>query len=131
MKSTVVTATSDSEKLYTEVKTADKNFFVDEPIEIGGTDLAPNPIEYFLGSLAACTTITLQLYAKRKGWNTGKIEVIADLDTNDSQDKKIIKTIRFENQPSDEQVERLFAIAEICPVAKLISEAVPMRINQS
>ncbi|MBK8736108.1 MAG: OsmC family protein [Saprospiraceae bacterium] len=129
MKSTVVTATSDSEKLYTEVKTADKNFFVDEPIEIGGTDLAPNPIEYFLGSLAACTTITLQLYAKRKGWNTGKIEVIADLDTNDSQDKKIIKTIRFENQLSTEQIERLLAIAEICPVAKLISEAVPMRIN--
>ncbi len=129
MKSTVVTATSDSEKLYTEVKTADKNFFVDEPIEIGGTDLAPNPIEYFLGSLAACTTITLQLYAKRKGWNTGKIEVIADLDTNDSQDKKIIKTIRFENQLSTEQIERLLAIAEICPVAKLISESVPMKMN--
>ncbi len=129
MKSKVVTATSDSEKLYTEVKTADKNFFVDEPIEIGGTDLAPNPIEYFLGSLAACTTITLQLYAKRKGWNTGKIEVIADLDTNDSQDKKIIKTIRFENQLSTEQIERLLAIAEICPVAKLISESVPMKMN--
>ena len=129
MKNTTVTATSDSDKLYTEVKTADKNFFVDEPIEIGGTDLAPNPTEYFLGSLAACTTITLQLYAKRKGWHTGKIEVIAELDSNDSQDKKIIKTIRFENQLSDEQVEQLFAIAEICPVAKLISEAVPMKIN--
>ncbi len=129
MKNTTVKATSESDKLYTEVKTADKNYFVDEPIEIGGTDLAPNPIEYFLGSLAACTTITLQLYAKRKAWNTGKIEVIAELDTNDSQDKKIIKTIRFENQLSTEQIERLFAIAEICPVAKLISEAVPMRIN--
>ena len=129
MKNTTVKATSDSDKLYTEVKTADKNFFVDEPIEIGGTDLAPNPTEYFLGSLAACTTITLQLYAKRKAWNTGKIEVIAELDTNDSQDKKIIKTIRFENQLSDEQIERLFAIAEKCHVAKLISEAVPMRIN--
>ena len=129
MKNTVVTATSESDKLYTEVKTADKNFFVDEPIEIGGTDLAPNPTKYFLGSLAACTTITLQLYAKRKGWNTGKIEVIAELDTNDSQDKKIIKTIRFENQLSTEQIGRLLAIAEICPVAKLISEAVPMKIN--
>ena len=129
MKNTTVKATSESDKLYTEVKTADKNFFVDEPIETGGTDLAPNPIEYFLGSLAACTTITLKLYAKRKAWNTGKIEVIAELDTNDSQDKKIIKTIRFENQLSTEQIERLLAIAEICPVAKLISEAVPMRIN--
>ena len=83
MKNTVVIATSDLDKLYTEVKTADKNFFVDEPIEIGGTNLAPNPIEYFLGSLAACTTITLQLYAKRKGWNTGKIVVTAELDTNE------------------------------------------------
>ncbi len=129
MKNTTVKASSESDKLYTEVKTADKNFFVDEPIEIGGTDLSPNPIEYFLGSLAACTTITLQLYAKRKGWITGKIEVIAELDTNDSQDKKIIKTIRFENQLSDEQVERLYAIAEKCPVAKLISEVVPMKMN--
>ncbi|MGB3131445.1 MAG: hypothetical protein WBB26_07195 [Saprospiraceae bacterium] len=48
MKNTVVKATSESDKLYTEVKTADKNFFVDEPIEIGGTDLSPNPTEYFL-----------------------------------------------------------------------------------
>ncbi|HOJ90249.1 MAG TPA: hypothetical protein PLH86_04075, partial [Saprospiraceae bacterium] len=62
-------------------------------------------------------------------WNTGKIEVIIELDSNDSQDKKIIKTIRFENQLSTEQIERLLAIAEKCPVAKLISEAVPMRMN--
>ena len=69
------------------------------------------------------------LISKRKSIRAFSEQPIAELDTNDSQDKKIIKTIRFENQLSDEQVERLFAIAEKCPVAKLISEAVPMRIN--
>ncbi len=129
MKNIVVKAVSEADKLLTEIQTEDKNFFADEPIIIGGTNLAPNPIEYFLGALAACTTITLQLYAKRKGWSIGKIEVRAELDTTDVQHKKILKTIRFEHQPSKEQLERLLVIAEKCPVSKLISEAVPMEIT--
>lgn len=125
MKNVVVKAISETNTLYTEVQTTTKNFFVDEPTTIGGTDLAPNPIEYFLGSLAACITITLQLYTKRKSWNVGKIEVIVELDTQVNT-KRILKTIRFENEVSPEQHERLLDIAEKCPVSKLISETIPM-----
>ncbi|MDI9311103.1 MAG: OsmC family protein [Limnohabitans sp.] len=129
MKIIAVKAISDTDKLYTQVQTENKIFFVDEPVVIGGTDLAPNPLEYFLGSLASCICITLQLYAKRKNWNPGKIEVNVQLDSNDVQNKKISKTICFENHLSSEQIERLLSIAEKCPVSKLISEAVPMTIT--
>ena len=40
----------------------------DEPIEVRGTDQAPNPYEMLLGALGACTTLTLRFYASHKGW---------------------------------------------------------------
>ncbi|MEG1203610.1 MAG: OsmC family protein, partial [Comamonas sp.] len=43
-------------------------WYVDEPREQGGADSAPNPIQLLLSALAACTTVTLQMYADRKQW---------------------------------------------------------------
>lgn len=51
--------------LYTKVISEDKTFFADEPLSLGGSDLAPNPVQYFLGSLATCMCITLRMYAQR------------------------------------------------------------------
>ncbi len=48
---------------------------VDEPLEAGGDDTAPSPQELLAVSLASCTAITMEMYAQRKGWDLGYVEV--------------------------------------------------------
>ena len=123
MKNKVVKATSAQDKIFTEIVSGEKIFYADEPLSIGGTDLAPNPFDYFLASLASCTTITIQMYAKRKGWNIGQVSVTVQLDTSEAQTNKINKTISFEKDLTLEQRERLLFIAEKCPISKLMRES--------
>lgn len=113
--------------LYTKVISEDKTFFADEPLSLGGSDLAPNPVQYFLGSLATCMCITLRMYAQRKGWVTGRIMVNVSLQSGLPEGNVITKSISFENELSHEQKERLWMIAEKCPVSKLIREGVMFR----
>src|ERR1700686_1751288 len=48
---------------------------VDEPIDAGGEDMGPDPRELLAVSLASCTAITMEMYAARKGWELGPVEV--------------------------------------------------------
>ena len=50
----------------------------DEPAEHGGDDAAPSPQELLAASLASCTAVTMEMYAKRKGWDIGDVEVVAE-----------------------------------------------------
>ena len=53
---------------------------VDEPPTAGGTDTGPSPTQLLAASLAGCTAITIEMYAERKGWDVGAIEVDVDVD---------------------------------------------------
>src|SRR5687768_9421598 len=57
------------------IRTGEHTFIVDEPEKYGGTNQGPDPYDYILGALGACTAITLRLYAKRNEWPLEKIEV--------------------------------------------------------
>ena len=129
MKNILVKAESTQERIFAEIQSANKTFYADEPLTIGGTDLAPNPVEYFLASLASCTSITLQMYAKQKGWDIGTVNVSVELDTNSPQKNIINKTISFKKELPKEWQERLYLIAEKCPVAKLMRENVMVNIK--
>lgn len=125
----LVKAESAQERIYTEIHSANRTFYADEPVTIGGTDLAPSPVEYFLASLASCTSITLQMYAKQKGWDIGTINVSVELDISSPQKNIINKTISFKKELPKEWQERLYVIAEKCPVAKLMRQNVMVSIK--
>ena len=53
---------------------------VDEPVEAGGTDTGPSPTRLLAASLASCTAVTMEMYAERKGWEIGEVEVDVEME---------------------------------------------------
>jgi putative redox protein len=97
---------------------------VDEPAEVGGTDSGPRPTQLLAASLAGCTAITVEMYAARKGWDVGPIEVDVDLSYEGAVPTTYSVALKLPRQLSEEQRRRLLAIAAKCPVHKvLVGEA--------
>ena len=93
----------------------------DEPVTHGGGDTGPSPQELLAASLASCTAITMEMYAKRKGWDIGDISV--DVDYEPAQRGSPTKFRMVMNLPKElpeEQRERLTQIAAKCPVHRTL-----------
>jgi len=94
----------------------------DEPKALGGQGAAPAPFDLHLSSLAACTAITLRMYAQRKGWNLGEFRAELSL-TRDEEGKLHIHRVLRSDQPlSEEQWNRLLEIVANTPVTKAMRE---------
>ncbi len=94
---------------------------VDEPLEAGGEDTAPSPQELLAASLASCTAITMEMYAQRKGWDLGYVEVEVDYTPAERGcPTKFDLIMRLPEDASDEQLERLKIIAAKCPVHRTL-----------
>ena len=93
----------------------------DEPEDLGGEDMGPSPQELLAASLASCTAITMEMYAKRKGWNIDGMAVECDY-----QPAERGAVTRFElvmKMPahlSEEQIRKLQVIAAKCPVHRTL-----------
>jgi len=94
---------------------------IDEPASAGGTDTGPSPTRLVAASLASCIAVTMEMYADRKGWDIGPVEVDVDAAYRDYTPLSFAVTLRLPAGLSDEQRERLLAIARKCPVHKLIA----------
>jgi putative redox protein len=107
-------------KYETEVAIRDHRLTADETPDIGGDDKGPTPTELMAASLASCTAITIEMYANRKGWGLGAVEVDVDWPDATKRGRKITVQIRIPEELSDEQRERLLQIAGHCPVHRLL-----------
>jgi uncharacterized OsmC-like protein len=108
----------------------------DEPSSLGGTDEGPNPYELLLGSLAACTTITVAMYARRKGMEFDSISVRYEHDRIHAEDctacvddasgflDRVRSAIFIEGNFDDEQRKRLIDVAQRCPVHKTLANGI-------
>jgi putative redox protein len=93
----------------------------DEPIEHGGDDDGPSPQELLAASLASCTAITMEMYAKRKGWDLGPVEVQVEYSPAERGcPTKFTLSLRLPSGVSQDQVERLRVIAAKCPVHRTL-----------
>jgi putative redox protein len=93
---------------------------VDEPHDRGGTDTGPRPTQLLAASLAGCTAITVEMYADRKGWDVGRLEVDVDAVYEGTMPSSYTVALKLPPELSAEQRERLLRIAEKCPVHKLL-----------
>lgn len=103
------------------VKVRDHSLTVDEPADQGGEDTGPSPQELLAASLAACTAITMEMYAQRKGWDVGDVEVACDYTPAERGcPTRFNLVLRFPDSLPDEVVERLRVIAAKCPVHRTL-----------
>jgi putative redox protein len=118
-----VTVTSEF-KLAQQIVSGHHRLTADEPVSLGGGDSGPAPYELLLASLGACTSITLRMYAGRKGWELGKITVGLRYARGSDDQERIDRRMSFSKPLSPEQKARLVEIAGKTPVTKTLSRGV-------
>jgi putative redox protein len=97
------------------------NVRVDEPSERGGEDDGPSPQELLAASLASCTAITMEMYAKHKGWDIGRVEVAVEYTPSERGcPTKFALELRLPAGTTPEQREKLQVIAAKCPVHRTL-----------
>lgn len=128
---TAVTVKTDSG--YRTIAQGSKHtWYADEPIEDGGTDTAPPPMEQLLGALGSCMVITVQMYANRKAWPLDSVEVHLEIERYNTADypayrgdAKFVSEIREKvlvhgDRLTEQQRERLLEISTKCPVRRIL-----------
>lgn len=100
-------------------------FFADVGTDVGGEDSAPDPHDLLDSSLAACTAITLTIFAKRRGMPLESInaEVVRDSSKEKTGEYNLSLQLEFIGNLTEEQRQQLLAIVEKCPIHKLLSHA--------
>ncbi len=115
----------------TQMKVGKHYLIADEPTSFGGNDFGPSPYELVSAGLSACTAMTIQMYAKRKGWEVKNVQVhtsyskthaqdCQDCETSNSKIDTFSRDIQFEGNLDDKQKQRLLEIADKCPVHKTL-----------
>jgi putative redox protein len=124
-----------------EIKARQFSWRADEPPAARGTDTGPTPYEMLLGSLAACTAITLRLYADHKGLALAGVDVALEFDrvhADDCEDcderadgfiERVVSRVTLHGNFDDAQKRRLAQVAERCPVHKTLAKGVHISDN--
>ncbi|MDR5756682.1 OsmC family protein [Caballeronia sp. LZ035] len=116
----VVTADIGATDFHVRLADGSHDWSADEPVGLGGGDTGPDPHSLLLGSLGACTSITLKMYAKRKEWPLEAVHVELSIEST-AAGTRIDRRITLAGPLSDEQRERLLQIANACPIHKVLS----------
>ena len=104
---------------------------VDERPVRGGADAGPMPFEYLLAGLGACTSITLRMYAERKGWNIGAVAVSLALRQGKEGTRSIERRVTLSAALSAEQQEKLSEVCEKTPVTLAVKSGLAVRTTLS
>jgi uncharacterized OsmC-like protein/alpha/beta superfamily hydrolase len=125
-------------RLTQSVRTGRHLVIADEPIAVGGDDAAPGPYDYLLAALGACTSMTMRLYAERKGISVERFSVrlshrkvhaldCADCETREGRIDEIAREISIEGDVPETARERLMQIADKCPVHQTLTHEIKIR----
>lgn len=135
-----ITARTGANGFRTEILANGHALVADEPVDVGGTNEGPSPYDLVAAGLASCTSMTLQMYARRKGWALDEVttRVLHEkVHASDSPENASGRLDRFtreivaEGDLNKEQRERLVAIAERCPVHRSLEGSVEVTTRLS
>lgn len=123
----VVVAETGEGKYMNHVVVGRHHFYADEPVEVGGNGAGPDPYALVAAALGACTSMTLRMYAERKGWPLERVQVrvnhdkihagdCAHCEQEEGKIDKLTRAIKVEGDLDDDQRRRLLEIADRCPV---------------
>ena len=117
---TAIRVSSTTERLKQNIAIRQFQLIADEPTDLGGTDNGPTPTELAFASLGSCKAITLQMYAKRKGWTLTHVE--SEIAVEQIERKYHVSVrLKLTGELTEEQRQRLLEISNKCPVHKLLS----------
>lgn len=137
-----VSVSSEPSKYAQAVSIGSHVFHADESFDVGGGDIGPNPHELLMASLGACASITAQMYAKRKQWNLQSVHVDVAYERvlaadNAASAATVGMVDQFEMQISlagnlsEDQRNRLFEIADHCPIHRMLTSGVKIQSRLS
>jgi putative redox protein len=122
--------TSDSSLQWrVDIRTGTHRLVADEVTHLAGNDAGPTPFGLLLSGLAACTAMTLRMYAAHKGWQLATIEVDVVyniVDDGDGEQSSIVRTIKVPSEVPADQLASLAKIAERTPVTMVIRAGTPI-----
>jgi putative redox protein len=101
----------------------------DEPVEAGGEGAGPAPTRLVAAGLAGCVAITMEMYAERKGWELGEVEVTVDVEYERYTPRSFSTSIHVPAELSEEQREALLKIAGRCPVHRVLAHETEVDIS--
>jgi putative redox protein len=137
----VVASLDDDDDFTTHLKLGSHYLKADEPVRVGGNDYGPTPYELLAGSLSACTAMTIQMYAKRKGWIVENVKVHTSYSQDyavdcaacgDDPSAKIdtfTREIKLDSTLDEQQKQRILQIADKCPVHKTLRSETQIRTS--
>jgi putative redox protein len=108
-------------KLNFVIEAGSHQLVADEPVSVGGEDSGPTPHDLLAASLAACTGLTLTLYARHKKFDLQDVEVAVDHEQLDGGAYVLKRRIRYVGNLDEAQRTRLTEIANKCPLHKILS----------
>lgn len=121
-----ITGNIGTQKYLCNISWRNGTLLMDEPENVGGNDLGPDPFSTLLASLAGCTLSTLRMYIDRKGWDIPEINISLNLSQeNDSElTTTISRTISFPHTIEEDIKNRLLIIADKCPISKILKNKI-------
>ena len=127
---TTIKGSIEREHYTVRLQSATNEIVADEPSSAGGKERGFSPEELLASSLAACTSITLRMYADRKDWDLEKVEVDIQLEKDAvNTTTRISREIRLTGLVTEEQKNRLLEIANLCPVHKILTHSIEIKTN--
>jgi putative redox protein len=120
------------------IRIGEHELIADEPTELGGDDAGPGPYDLLLAALGTCKAITLRMYADRKGWFLGGVNLTLkhghvhakdceDCESDSGKLDEITVEVELLGDLTDEQRERLLEIADKCPVHRTLTSETKIR----